>query len=672
MLVRLTLTQTLLVFCICCCNSGYARPVIANGGFNFASPDPVSRFEQRKLYKNLIYLIKSNQYSKYRAEENKLANYPLYPYLEYTEKIVSMSRQSEASINAFVDQYQDTPLANKLLQNWLYSLAKRGEWKTLIPNYQTTGATDTNTCHYAYALHKVDRTDEAMDLAEKLWSVGFSQPDACNPIFKIWRDAGYLTSSIAWQRYSAALTTNKVTLSNYLVRFLSKEDKALANKFKLAHTRPKSMTKTSRYSQKGDKTRLIISHGLKRLARIDAIKALDTLEIYRTTHEFTEAELFDVYLYIAVRLARKPESIHDLDRIPINLGKNQELIESKILTALRLLDWSDALVHIHQLDSEPQRSRRWQYWKARILASSSDLVDQQRAITIYASLAHERGFYGFMAADIISQKYDFKDQPILVSNEEILSLEATPGIQRALELLTLDELTPARREWYFTTRDFSNRELQIAARVAQKWGWHKQAIQAMIAAKAWNDLDVRFPLAFQDSFLAGARRSDIPVVWSLAIARQESAFMPDARSSAGALGVMQLMPATAKYTARKEGLSSPSKRDLADPHTNIRIGSAYLGQMLRKFDHNRILASAAYNAGPNKVRSWLDDTIPLDVWVETIPFQETRSYVMNVLVFSAIYSRRLNQKSPLIYQHELQKFSKQQITSSTRSSPDNS
>jgi soluble lytic murein transglycosylase len=185
----------------------------------------------------------------------------------------------------------------------------------------------------------------------------------------------------------------------------------------------------------------------------------------------------------------------------------------------------------------------------------------------------------------------------------------------------------------------------------------------MIAAQAWNDLDVRFPLAYQDSFLSGARRADIPVIWSFAVARQESAFMPDALSSAGALGVMQLMPTTAISAANREGFSIPSKLDLANPYTNIRIGSAYLGQMLRRFDHNRILASAAYNAGPSRVESWLDDSIPLDVWVETIPFRETRSYVTNVLLFSAIYGRKLNQDSPLIYAHELQKFSNQQITS---------
>ena len=135
---------------------------------------------------------------------------------------------------------------------------------------------------------------------------------------------------------------------------------------------------------------------------------------------------------------------------------------------------------------------------------------------------------------------------------------------------------------------------------------------------------------------------------------------------------MQLMPTTAKQTANKAGLVSPSKSDLTDPYTSIRIGSAYLGQMLRRFNFNRILASAAYNAGPGRVESWRDESLPLDVWVETIPFSETRSYVMNVLMFSTIYSRKLHQKTPLIYDHERRFFSSQQVTTSQPSQPDNS
>ena len=267
-----------------------------------------------------------------------------------------------------------------------------------------------------------------------------------------------------------------------------------------------------------------------------------------------------------------------------------------------------------------------------------------------------------MSADAIGADYQFEDSPVKVSSDDILAVEKDPGIQRALELFTLDERSRARREWRYATRDFDSHKLQIAAYVAQKWGWYRQAIKSMIDAHAWDDLDVRFPLAYYDSFVASARVWDIPLQWSLAIARQESSFMPDARSSAGAMGIMQILPQTASMTAKWQGFDFAGSEELARPVQNIRIGSAYLGRLLRQFNNNRVIASAAYNAGPGRVQSWLDTSLPLDVWIETIPFAETREYVENVLMFTAIYSRRLSQSHPLIYEHELTDFSSQQVT----------
>jgi soluble lytic murein transglycosylase len=296
-----------------------------------------------------------------------------------------------------------------------------------------------------------------------------------------------------------------------------------------------------------------------------------------------------------------------------------------------------------------------------LLGSGSD-ADVQQGREIFQSLAQERSFYGFLAADALELPYNYEDAPETITHEQVHALEETPGVQRSLELFALGEMTRARREWRFTTQDFSNIELRIAARVAEKWGWHNQAIRSMITAKAWDDLAPRFPLAYQDNFIAGSRTEDIPVTWSMAIARQESAFMPDAKSSAGALGLMQLMPATARQVAKESRISLRSNNQLTDPPTNIKLGTAYLGKMFRQFNHNRILASAAYNAGPNRVKNWLDPSLPLDVWIETIPFSETRKYVQNVLVFSSIYSRKLDQREPLIFAHERRDFSNPELS----------
>ncbi len=626
-------------------------------GLHYKPRTEASRFEQRKMYRDAVYFIKTGQRSRFRKLKDKLRTYPLYPYLDYTDRIYHLSRQTPASIQQFVEEYQDTPLATQLLQNWFFNLAKRGQWKTFLEHYDPAIEGERNACFYAYALFRENRLTDAMARAEKLWLVDFSQPDECDPVFKVWREHDGLTPEIAWKRYSLAIRGNQLKLASYLTRFLTREDKQLANTFKQVHSRPLAVRNNRKLSRDNEKIREIILHGVRRLARSRPDEAFDTLARYESTHRFNTDALEQAWVYIGRHLAASGDGKNRIERIPVDIRAHPELIEARIRLALREGQWSDVLVLINLLPADRQQENSWRYWKARVLDFSPDPADRGSARDLYRNLAKDRSFYGFLSADRLEQAYNFAVESPPVTAEEVLALEETPGIQRALELLTLDERNRARREWYFTTRNFSVREQQIAARVAWKWGWYKPAIQSLIDAQAWNDLDYRFPVAYRDTFIHNARSADIPVNWSLAIARQESAFMPDARSPVGAWGLMQLMPATARLVAEQSGASFRSNRELTRPELNIKLGSHYLGRMLRRYHNNRILASAAYNAGPGNVDRWLDPGLPLDVWIETIPFLETRNYVQNVLMFSAIYARQLGQTEPLIYANELADFS---------------
>jgi soluble lytic murein transglycosylase len=227
-------------------------------------------------------------------------------------------------------------------------------------------------------------------------------------------------------------------------------------------------------------------------------------------------------------------------------------------------------------------------------------------------------------------------------------------IARALELFATGDISSARNEWLYASRSFTKEQMIAAAKLARDQELHPMAIQAMIKAQAWNDLSIRFPLAYNEKIQATAQQENIDTNWLYAIARQESAFSHDAKSSAGALGVLQLMPATAKQTARAMGVRY-STYDLLRPNTNIKIGGNYLGKLFRQFDGNRVLATAAYNAGPSRVRQWLQNNkYPLekDVWIETIPFKETRHYVQNVLTFSVIYGYRRDEQYQMLKSSE--------------------
>ena len=578
-------------------------------GYDYEPSANLSRYDQRKLYQDAIYFITSGQRNRYLKVRDRLRNYPLFPYLQYTDMAYRISRQSPDDIAQFADQYRDTPLANALVQHYLHNQGKRGRWTNFLNFYVSDVSSDRNACYYAYALAKTGKLEQAMDEARKLWLVDYSQPDECDHIFKLWRDNGHLNAETAWQRYLISIEANEIKLANYLFRFLQPKDRTFANKLKQVHISPSYIERSSRYRQQHSRNRQIILHGITRLARSKPGVAFDMLEKYQKQHEFQPKELAETYVSIGKRFAFRGDPESHTEKLPVNLRAHPDLVESLLRLALRQLDFSKVLVLVHLLPQDLQDHPRWQFWKARVLADSSDPADRQMSQEIYGRLSNERTFYGFLSADVLDKPYNFVDKPTSVTNEEVMALEETPGIQRALELFSLGERSRARREWYFTTRNFSNKERAIAARVALRWGWYKPAIQSLIDAAAWNDLDFRFPIAYRDTFIQQALTADIPINWSLAIARQESAFTPDAKSSAGALGLMQLMPATAKLIADRTGIKYKSSSELTNPTVNIKLGSHYLGLMLRQFDNNRILASAAYNAGPGRVNRWINNNM---------------------------------------------------------------
>src|SRR5690606_14542594 len=182
------------------------------------------------------------------------------------------------------------------------------------------------------------------------------------------------------------------------------------------------------------------------------------------------------------------------------------------------------------------------------------------------------------------------------------------GIRRALELYQRGQIVDARREWYHVSRLFSRDELIAQAKLAHDMDWHFPAIRTISLAQHWDDLDIRFPMAHRNTLVRTAQQRGLESSWVYAITRQESGFMDDARSHAGATGLMQVMPTTARETARRFGIALKSNRQILDPDLNIQLGTAYLSQVHRQFGHNRILATAAYNAGPQRVRQWLNDT----------------------------------------------------------------
>ena len=287
-----------------------------------------------------------------------------------------------------------------------------------------------------------------------------------------------------------------------------------------------------------------------------------------------------------------------------------------------------------------QSEEEWQYWHAQALRG---IAQEDHALSILHQLSAQRSYYGFLAADDLGVDYTFGHLPVKDDPDVLTALESDPALIRARELFLVGQDSKGRSEWDAVVADLGAHEKTQAALLAHRWGWHSRAIASAASAGEYDDLDIRYPLPYEESFQQYASDAGIAPSWAYGVARSESLFMSDVRSGAGAVGIMQLMPDTGRTTAKEINLPYSGVSTLVNPGSNIRLGTTYLGKMFERFDKNPILATAAYNAGPVNVVSWLPDTDDIDarIWIENIPYNETREYVRRVLASDVIFHWRL-------------------------------
>jgi soluble lytic murein transglycosylase len=295
---------------------------------------------------------------------------------------------------------------------------------------------------------------------------------------------------------------------------------------------------------------------------------------------------------------------------------------------------------IDELAPDEKAQDDWHYWRGRALEA---LNRQREAHASYAAAAQHRSYYGFLASARLRQAPNLANEPLDVTPAELTAFEQSPPMRRVREFADLGLVTESRREWRDALMRMDALSLRVAAKTAHGWGWYDQAILALGRTEYLNDLEVRFPTPFREQVQNHAAKRKLDPAFVYAVMRQESAFGEQARSPVGALGLMQLMPATAKRTAHAIKERAPSRAELLTADKNIRIGTAYLSELLEKYRGNRFFTLAAYNAGPQKVARWQPsvEPMPADIWVENITYAETREYVERILAYTAVYEWRL-------------------------------
>jgi peptidoglycan lytic transglycosylase len=620
--------------------------------------------EQRELYQEAKTALSKGDQSKYKSILSRIGDYPLLPYLEYARLSERLSRRPKRDVQNFLSQHDGTPIAARLRYRWLETLRSKDHWQDYLRDYQSNTATTAQQCYYHLARIRHGNRSDAITEGLKLWSREKSQPKGCDTLFGWLIENDHISEFIAWQRYARSVLNHQYQLARYLQRFFtSTYYRELAKKFYSIdrnHRLIGDYAFFNKYTLKNNNQEVyeVITHGLRHLARVDATTALKHWSRYRQIHTFTPTQKNQIITAL-VKGLHAQEQIASADNY---LTDNLEYVDVALLEwrtreAMRGASWHSVLQWIERMPNELQQDNRWSYWKTRALQLNKTTDDKQPPSNddTYKQLSVTRSFYGFLASEWLDHDYSMAHRKTTVSSEQIAQLEQLLGFIRTRELIYHDEYFLARREWRHATRNFSEAEWITAAHLARHWQWHNGVITSMISAGYWDDIDLRFPLAYKESFQHHANETHAPLHLLYAVARQESALAHDANSPAGAKGLMQLMPATAKQTARKNDIHYRSSHELHEPEMNITLGSRYYSEMLKRFHNNRILATAAYNAGPHRVDRWLKETegkLPFDAWIETIPFLETRNYVQNVLAFSVIYAHHLSNNERMLNEKE--------------------
>ncbi|MBE9537990.1 MAG: transglycosylase SLT domain-containing protein [Proteobacteria bacterium] len=610
---------------------------------------------QRDDYGEATAAIRRGGWSDFEQLRSGLDNYPLAVYLDYYKLSGQPARVRPAEARRFIDLSQDTPLPNRFLGVYLHRAGKDRRWKDFLQVMPEEPNAIELKCYYFRARLSEGDTLAAWEGAERLWVYGKSRPKECDPLFTAWLKAGELSDEVVWARLLEAFGARQKSLMTYVARKGSAELKPWSDKLLAVYSRPDHMQRqtllaSSPYSSD------IASYGVAYLARYNPEKALQVWLAYQDQLSFDEAQVNRAEYAIALRsLYNKTEQHIDwLEQALVRLN-DDKLVEIRLRWALGQRDWSAVSRTIPQLSEKRAGDAVWRYWRA---LSRQELGEREQAQKDLADIALERGYYGFLAADKLGKAYVFNNSasaapPLVSSARPIAQL---PVVVRIEELYFHEEDQPAHSEWFKVLQDSDAPRQESLASYAAEQGWHRMAIDGANTAKAWDRLDLRFPMPYQDTFNHYASLQKIPSTELMAIARRESAFFPAARSPVGARGLMQLMPATGKQVARSLG-KTHQKSDLYEVDHNVLLGSAYYKQLLDRYDGNRVFAIAAYNAGPHRVDQWRNKTgeaVSVEIWVATIPFRETRNYVQAVLSYNVVFHHLLGVDRSLLTMAELQ------------------
>jgi soluble lytic murein transglycosylase len=597
---------------------------------------------ERAHFLDAVYALNQGRMEKFGQLAGQLKDYPLYPYLEYRSLRKRLNKADHKEVAAFIERYPGQPLGDLMRRAWLHVLARQGDWPAFLSMYSGKQPTRLQ-CYRLKAKIKTRNREGLVEDAMNLWMVGHSQDTACDAAFAYLNKKRAISQEHVWERIRLAMQEGQPSLAKYLAKRLPAADRKWVDLWRDARDKPAGMLASKQLIADVPIAREIVIYAIRRIARSDIDEAQAKWAVLKPRYDFEPAASAQLErrLALTAALRRHPQAHEWLVAVP-ELAVDTEVREWRARTAIAAGLWDDLLKHIAAMPSEEAQQEEWRYWEARAYSESGANL---QATDRLARLAQQRDYHGFLAADELGWPYQMDNRPLDIQQADIDALAQGAGFIRARELYLAEMWTEARREWRYATSDLATEQIKQAAALAHQWGWNDQAIMTVARAQEYDDLVLRFPLEYKDRVEQHAARHELDPGHVFAVIRQESAFNKEARSPAGARGLMQLMPRTGRITARKYSIPLGGLHKLYEADKNISIGSTYLKQVMGDYDHNIVLASAAYNAGPHRVKRWLpdEDKQAAERWVAMVPFDETRKYIQRVLAYAAIYDWRMEQ-----------------------------
>lgn len=598
---------------------------------------------QRHDYLAALQAINADDSQRFDSLYRKLDGYILQGYLRYEFLKDRLDSSSDEDIRRFIERNDFAPISAQLRARWLNELATRGAWDIFMHEYRANDDPALQ-CLYLNRLANVSgKTKELAAKVEKLWLTEQRLPSVCNAIFGVVRERGYLTDELVWKRIELLMDHHQPSFAGELAKqYLNADQRTWVRRWQAMYRNPAAELDKLGYPVDNARASMIVKHGIMRLAHRNPQAAMAQWESLRGRYPRLAKDDGEVVGSLAMLATQRhsPMAVQWFAAVPDN-ALDSELRVWALRAALRESDWALAKRVVANLGKDEQTDRFWWYWTARIMEETGQ---NAKAQYLYALVAADRNYYSFLAADHLQISYVMQHQAVKVNPQDVDAVLKRPGVQAARELYAIGDVTSARAQWEWTTVGMNKQELEAAALVAGDWGWHDRAIVSLKRSGHFNDLDLRFPLVYRDIVESNAAEHDLDPSWVYGVMRQESGFAVNARSTAGALGLMQLMPRVGRSTARRLKLDVSSSDAILAVENNLRLGTAFLQNLLKRHNGNQLLATAAYNAGPSRVKSWRprDGALAADAWVETIPYEETRDYVKNVMAYTTVYDHRLD------------------------------